>query len=244
MAEDINQDYNELDEQASKPRKKSKKKKKKAPKSFLGRFNRKHPILFNALLMLVAACALVYVIMLATDIFTGHGQEAQVPDVRNLPLDEAVNKIEEAGFEWEISDSVFNDDMKPGIVISQEPKGNAYAKKVRTIFLKINAFNPKSMAFPVLVDLSMRQAQSLLKSMGYKNVGIDSVPSPYEGLVLGVKVNGHQVPPGTQVNVEAQIRLTVGDGMLDDDPTQIMPDQPLENYNDEQRRIAEDENEE
>ncbi len=218
-----------------------KKKKSKKPKNAFERFTKKHPILFNSLLILVTGVALLYVMMLATDIFTGHGQEAQVPDVRNLPLDEAVTKIEAAGFEWEISDSVFNEELKPGIVISQEPKGNAYAKKVRKIFLKINAFNPKSMLLPAVVDMSMRQAQSLLKSMGYKYVGVDSVPSPYEGLVLGIKVNGHQVAPGTKVSVDAQIRLTVGDGMLDDDPTQVLPDQPLEDYNDEQRRIAEDE---
>ncbi len=223
--------------------KKSKKKKNKKPKNAFERFTRKHPILFNVLLIIATALALFYVMMLATDIFTGHGQETQVPDVRNLPLDEAVIKIEDAGFEWEISDSVFNEELKPGIVISQEPKGNAYAKKVRKIFLKINAFNPKSMLLPQVVDMSMRQAQSLLKSMGYKYVGVDSVPSPYEGLVLGVKVNGHQVPPGTKVSIDAQIRLTVGDGMLDDDPTQVLPDQPLEDYNDEQRRIAEDERE-
>ena len=235
---DNNNYYNQFEEPVK--AKKSKKKNKK-PKNAFQRFTRKHPILFNALLILGTAIALFFAVMLATDIFTGHGQETQVPDVRNLPLDEAVAKIEAAGFEWEISDSVFREDLKPGVVIVQEPKGNAYAKKVRKIFLKINAFSPKSMPLPLVVDMSMRQAQSLLKSMGYKYVGVDSVPSPYDGLVLGIKVNGHQVAPGTKVSIDAQIRLTVGDGTLDDDPTQVLPDQPLEDYNDEQRRIAEDE---
>ena len=205
---------------------------------FINNFKENHPILLHSLLLIAAMVVVAYALMLFTDIFTAHGKEERVPDVHNLPLEQAIEKLEDAGFNWEIADSVYREDLKPGIVISQEPKGNAYAKKIRTIYLNINAFSPKTIDMPIVTEISMRQALSLLRSMGFKDVGIDTIPSPYEGLVLTVKVNGHQVKPGAKVSVNAQVRLGVGDGSLDPDPIQVLPDETLDSLQEEQRRRA------
>ena len=201
----------------------------------------KHPVLFHVILWCVAMVLMAYTLYIAIDLFTLHGQEKKVPDVHNMPLAQAIEKLEDAGFEWEVTDSVFNEAVKPGIVMSQEPKGNSYAKSTRKVFLNINAFNPKTLEMPIITDISVRQAMSILRSMGFKDVGIDTVPSPYEGLVLSVKVNGHQVKPGTKVSVNSQIRIGMGDGSLDPDPLQVLPDETLDSLQEVQRQRARDE---
>ena len=54
----------------------------------------------------------------------------------------------------------------------------------------------------------------MLQSMGFKSIEVDSIASPYGGLILQVQVNGHHVAPGTNVGINSHIRLTVGDGSI------------------------------
>ncbi len=206
--------------------------------SFLSEFKGKHPILYNALLIFITFCAICYAALMLIDVFTTHGQEKKVPNVCNMTLDKAVEALESAGFKWEISDSTFNENIKPGTVLSQDPKAGSYVKAIRTIYLNINAFYPRAVALPVLTEISVRQGLSMLKSLGFKNVGVDTVPSPYEGLILSVNVNGRQVKPGTRISVKSMIRLSVGNGEEDLDPTQVLPEATLDSLQDMQRRKA------
>ncbi len=209
--------------------------------SFFIEFKGKHPIIYNALLIFITFCAICYAALMLIDVFTAHGQEKKVPNVCNMTLDQAVEALEEAGFKWEISDSTFNETIKPGTVLSQDPKAGSYVKALRTIYLNINSFYPRAVALPVLTEISVRQGLSMLKSLGFKNVGVDTVPSPYEGLILAVNVNGRQVKPGTRISVNSMIRLSVGNGEEDLDPTQVLPESTLDSLQEVQRLKAQKE---
>ena len=181
------------------------------------RLRDRHPILLNSALMVLAFLALGYIALLFIDVFTSHGQQVQVPDVRNLPLEKAVSILEEAGLKWEISDSsTFYENYPPGTVIDQDPKAKSYIKKIRIIYLNVNAMHAPIIGLPKLVDLPGRQGAATLKAMGFKYVDIDSVPSENEGLILQVTVDGHSVKPGTPVSVNSKIKITVGDGSIVD----------------------------
>lgn len=193
-------------------------------------FKDKHPYLLNIGLVIVATFVLGFVSLLFIDVFTSHGEERLVPDVRYMPMDQAVAKLEEAGFKWDVSDSLnYNEQFKPGVVLDQDPQPKSYIKSIRTIYLKINATHPQRIALPKLNDISIRQGLAMLRSYGFKNVDVDSVPSPYAGLILQVLVNNHQVPPNSSVSVNAPIKLVVGDGsMPNDDPYEALDSQTLE----------------
>jgi hypothetical protein len=62
--------------------------------------------------------------------------------------------------------------------------------------------------------------------MGFKSIEVDSIASPYGGLILQVQVNGHHVAPGTNVGINSHIRLTVGDGSIDN----LNPDSILDSH--------------
>lgn len=189
-------------------------------------FKERHPILLNSILIVLAIFLSVYIALLFMDVFTSHGQQRRVPDVRFMSFEQAVGQLESAGFKWEISDSsTYSEQFKPGQVIDQDPKPGSQIKAIRSIFLKVNAMHPRMVSLPKLQDMSVRQAQASLKSLGFKHILIDSVASPYAGLVLQAKVNGKPVSQGSNVSVNSQIHLTVGDGSIDN----TVPDSILSN---------------
>ena len=211
------------------------------------RFRDRHPILVNSGLMVLALLALGYIALLFIDVFTSHGQQVQVPDVRNLPLEKAIDILEDAGLRWEISDSTtFYENYKPGTVIDQDPKAKSYIKKIRIIYLNVNAMHAPIIALPKLVDMPGRQGLATLKAMGYKHVTVDSIPSEMEGLILQVTVDGHNVAPGTPVSVNSKIKITVGDGSIVDlNPEQIIDPALMDsideaNYQDAQKNYEEE----
>ena len=205
------------------------------------RFRDRHPILVNSALMALALVALGYIALLFIDVFTSHGQQVQVPDVRNMPLEKAIDILEDAGLRWEISDSTtFYENYKPGAVIDQDPKAKSYIKKIRIIYLNVNAMHAPIIPLPKLVDLPGRQGVATLKAMGFKHVTMDSIASEMDGLILQVTVDGHNVAPGTGVSVNSQIKITVGDGSIVDlNPEQILDPEMMDsideaNYKDAQ----------
>ena len=216
-------------------------------KSGFSRFRDRHPILVNSALMALALVALGYIALLFIDVFTSHGQQVQVPDVRNLPLEKAIDILDEAGLRWEISDSTtFYENYKPGTVIDQDPKAKSYIKKIRIIYLNVNAMHAPIIPLPKLVDLPGRQGVATLKAMGFKHVTMDSVASEMDGLILQVTVDGHNVAPGNPVSVNSQIKITVGDGSIVDlNPEQILDPDLLDsideqNYQEAQKNYEEE----
>ena len=195
-------------------------------KSGFDRFRDRHPILINSALMALAIASLGYIALLFIDVFTSHGQQVQVPDVRNMPLEKAIEILDDAGLRWEISDSTtFYENYKPGTVIDQDPKAKSYIKKIRIIYLSVNAMHAPIIQIPKLIELPGRQGMAMLKAMGYKYVTMDSIESQFAGMILEVTVDGHKVAPGTPVSVNSKIKITVGDGSIVDLNPEIVLDQ-------------------
>lgn len=203
-------------------------------------FRKRHPFLVNIPLMILALIAIGYIALLFIDVFTSHGQQVQVPDVRNMSMDKATKILDDAGLHWEIDSTTYSEQYMPGQVIDQDPKPNSYVKKIRIIYLKVNAMHAPLMALPRLQDIPGRQGLASLQSLGFKHVEVDSIPSEMEGLILQVTVNGHKVASGTKVSVNSVIKITVGDGSIKDlNPERILDEAAIDsieeaNYEDDQ----------
>lgn len=175
-------------------------------------FAKKHPILLHSLLIVCTACAVVYLSLILIDVFTEHGTYKEVPNVKDMPIRQAIDVLEEAGFKWEITDSIYNDKIKPGAVTEQNPKGKARVKSNRTIYLGINAMSPRTLSFPNIMEISVRQGEAILQGLGFKNIIIETIPSPFKGLILEAKINGLSITAGRKVPASSHITLVVGDG--------------------------------
>ncbi len=179
-------------------------------------FVKKHPILFNFVLIVITACVLIWVALISIDNWTEHGQYKEVPDVKGLSYEVAADKIAAAGLSCELSDSLYDSTSKPGTVLEQSPKKNAKVKSSRTIYLTINAFAPKMVSVPKLADVSLRQAESALHGLGIKNVKVEYVSSEYKDLVIRAKFNGVELRYGARIPVSATVTLEVGDGFSEE----------------------------
>lgn len=192
--------------------------KKESSKSYIAtsmEWIHRHPVLFNIFLILLTACALVWIGLAWLDSWTGHGKYAIVPDVRGMQYNRAAEILASGDLVAELSDSIYDDHVAPGTVVEQMPKMNDKVKPQRTVYLTINAFSPKLTTLPDFNGMSLRQAQSVLEGYGFKNIKISYIPSEYRDLVLGAKFNGVQLKGGTRVPVSASITLEVGEGYVE-----------------------------
>ena len=132
-------------------------------------------------------------------------------------MNEAVTQLENSGFKWEIADSAYSDTYAPGLILDQEPKAESRIKPSRTIYLIRNAVSPREVALPVVVDISYRQGLAMLQGLGFKDVSVKTVSSPYKDLILDIKVNGKDVNPGTRLPLNSRIEISVGSGFIEEE---------------------------
>lgn len=182
-------------------------------KESIKRFPKKHPILFHLLLIVIAFLIIVNVTLFAIDSFTGHGIYAVVPDVKGKTLNEAVVELEKSGFKWEIADSAYSNTYAPGVILDQEPKAESRIKPLRTIYLIRNAVLPREVALPMVVDMSYRQGMAMLQGLGFNEINVKTVSSPYKDLILEIKANGKTVKNGTRVPLNTKIEMSIGSGV-------------------------------
>lgn len=189
-------------------------------------------LLTNIAAMIAVGFLLVYGTLAWLDHWTEHGKVAIVPDVKGDSYSEAVARLEADGFDVVLSDSVYNRNSRPGVVVEQNPKLDTKVKPGRTIYLTINAISPKSVTIPAIADMSVRQARSILEGLGIENISEVRVSSEFLDLVLGARINGAPLTAGARVPVTSKVVLEVGDGFISApdsaDPPVEIPDEQLE----------------
>lgn len=187
-------------------------------------FPKKYPILFHLMLIIISFIIIMYGVLFAVDSFTGHGEYVIVPELKGKSLGEAELITRDLGFKCEVTDSTYNDSFERGAVVDQEPKANSKVKPRRTIYLTTNAIMPRKVAFPQVLDMSCRQGRAVLEGLGFKNIKIDTVSSPYKELIVGVKVEGKDAVPGERLVLASSIVLSIGNGLQDVQTDSLMND--------------------
>ncbi len=174
--------------------------------------------LFSRMFFINLVIAIVILILLLLfsikflDIYTRHGEELKVPDVRGMTMKE----IEAAGFEGEynfsVTDSVYDDSNRKGAVVLQDPLPGAKVKKGRSIYISVVAMLPEKVIMPDLRDLSMRQAINILESKKMTVGKLIYEPSFDKNAVLEQFYRGDTVKPGDTLSKGSVIDLVVGSG--------------------------------
>ena len=178
-------------------------------------------IVKNLLKAIVLVIALALVITVGLNFFTEHGQEIGVPDLTNLPSEEAISIAEESGLRAEVIDSVYVRRMTKGAVFSQNPKAGTKVKKNRMVRLTINTVVPKKVTMPNLIGYSMRQAKAELTSRGLTLGTLIYVDDMATNNVLKQLYHNSEIRPGTPVESGSSINLVVG--LNSEDRTTYIP---------------------
>lgn len=175
----------------------------------------------NVLLMLILAVILIAITLFCLNKYTRHNESIEVPDLKELQVQDAASIIASSSLRYEVVDSVYNQDGVPGAIVEQIPLGKSHVKEGRTIYLTVQAKSEQLVSMPDLEDASLRQAEALLKALGFSRINIEKVSSQYQDLVFGVAYRGVTVKAGQKIPKNSVLTLRVGDGGVSADSTEI-----------------------
>lgn len=166
-------------------------------------------------LFFAALCSvfLFLVTYFGLNIITKHNNYQKVPELRGISLIKLSDILEKEGLRFEIIDSSrYMPLMKPLTVISHIPFAGREVKKNRKIYLTVNPSGFKKISLPNIIQITKRNAISLLKAVGFEvgeytygdNIGKD--------MVLEVLHDGKIIEPGVLLPKTTKIDLVLGNG--------------------------------
>ncbi len=172
----------------------------------------KNSFWFNFLIIILLCIGLYVLFFASLGWFTHHGSEVKVPNVTGQDVRNALPQLEKLGFEVQV-DSAYDPDLKPFVVIGQQPEIGAIVKNGRTLFLTVNKGEPLKTAMPNLLGLSFRSAVMLLKSNRLVLGDTTYRPDVAKGAILEQLINGEPIRPGQIISQGSVISLVIGDGL-------------------------------
>jgi eukaryotic-like serine/threonine-protein kinase len=166
----------------------------------------------NLIIALLLGVALLYAIFKSLDVYTLHGETITVPDFKGKKVKELNAFIQDKKVRYQIIDSSWIPDQKPGIVIRQDPEPKDSVKDNKIIYLYVTSIAPPQMEMPKLVDRSLRQAKTMIESYGLKLGTVTSKADMCRDCVLEQLYKGKTIDAGTKIPKGAKIDLVVGEG--------------------------------
>ncbi len=173
-------------------------------------FFKDHPIIKTLLLIVILSFALIQVTKLGLRIYTRHGQIVVIPNVTQMPLNNAIQTLDAEGFPYEISDSVYIEQAVPGTIAEQYPTANSEVKPGRKVFLTITTHSPHAIILPEVEQMSSVNAIAQLESAGFRKILIEEVPGEFDDLVMGVVCDEDTLYAGIAILPNKTLTLLVG----------------------------------
>jgi beta-lactam-binding protein with PASTA domain len=176
-------------------------------------FFKKHIFLANLLFAAGIIVLIAFGVLLWLDKYTNHGEAVEVPNVKGLSVEIAAPLLQAKELNYLVIDSLFVKNAVTGTIIETVPPIGTTVKKGRTIYLTINSFSAQLLTIPDVIDMSQRQALSMLKSVGFESVQGKTVPGAFRDLVVGLEERGIPLSAGDKVSANSAITLLVSSGV-------------------------------
>ena len=152
--------------------------------------------LINFVKILGITAAALTLIFLSLKFYTRHGEALKVGNYINKNLHEVSRSLEDAGFNYIVTDSIYREGVAADLIIDQNPAPNSYVKGGRTIYMKITKAAGDLITLP---DIAGRDDinfyRSNLEQLGIKIARIDTIldANLSDGTILKVIVRGEDV---------------------------------------------------
>lgn len=166
--------------------------------------------------MLAVGGLLLLLLAWMINIYTQHGEEVVIPEIRGKHLTEARDLLATQGIAYEVVDSLYDPEATPGAVKESVPMVGARVKPGRTIYLTIYAVSPRPILLPYVENMSARQARAVLSAMGFDDIKIRVVPGEYRDLCIGLTdASGRMLSAGMPVLRGASLVMLVSGQVQD-----------------------------
>lgn len=145
---------------------------------------------------------------------TNHGETVTVPNIEGMKLSELESFLPR-DLQYEVSDSAYSAEYPPHTVLRQYPHEGEKVKEGRKIYISVNRVTPPAVPLPDLIDGSIINAETVLRSHELKRGHIELIAGPFN-IVKEMKYHGVRVEPNTRVPKGAVIDLVVMNGSIVD----------------------------
>ena len=163
---------------------------------------------FLCLSILIAICVFIADLFMMP-IYVRHGEGSYMVNVKDKPIDYAVDILASEGHKGLVSDTLFSSSFKPGTVIDQYPSPNMRVKEGRTVRLTI-AHAERMVLVPDLIGRSERSAEIDIRQAGLE---IDTVYKEYNSDVPFGNVTWQYPKGGDFLSKGMGIHLTISLGV-------------------------------
>ncbi|WP_338410077.1 PASTA domain-containing protein [uncultured Flavobacterium sp.] len=161
----------------------------------------------------IIVCILVFILINFLGITTNHDEVIDVPDLTNVKISIAEQKLNDLGLEVLILDTIdYNADYLPFSIVEQDPEFGDKVKDGRKVYVKINAGGYAMITMPDIKDKTYRQLQAVFRAIGIKEGNVLYKPNLAKDLVLAVKLNGKALKKGDKILKNTVVDLELGDG--------------------------------
>ncbi len=172
----------------------------------------KFPLWKNVIAMILVVALFVGGTYFGADLYTRHGEEISVPNLLNLTVDQACERLDMLGLQGEVRDSIYNRSLAPGLVCQQSIGAGNKVKQGRVIYLTVNTNHAETLTLPDLADnSSYREANAKLIAMGFNMTAPQYIDGERDW-VYDVKCNGRSVCAGSRIEISDPVTLVVGNG--------------------------------
>lgn len=144
--------------------------------------------------------------------YTKHNDVRRVPDLKGMTLQEITELLASRELTAVVIDSVHTDELPRGTAVDQDPDAGDEVKPGRKVYLVLNANQPKMLNMPRLIDLSKRQAISVIEILGLKVQELQYKPDPCVDCVIDQLYKGVRIEPEERIRRGEAITLVLGSG--------------------------------
>ena len=167
-------------------------------------------VAINVLAAIVVAIALLMIVIGWLKGYTKHGNEVVIPAVTGMTQQEAEIVLRANELYLVVVDSTYSDKAPLGTVVEQTPPANSHAKPDRPVYVVMNAHTRRLIPLPELHDVSYRQAEATLRSLGLKVGEVLYEPSLYPDNVLDIRDGKISLEAGTRLPEGTSVTLVIG----------------------------------
>ena len=169
-------------------------------------------VLLNVVVVSGLFVGLVWLAFRWLEQHTHHGEEIPVPNIMNMPVQDAVKILEEQGLKYEIDSGEFQPKYKPLQVLQIWPMANSKVKANRIIQIRVNPKTWAKVIIPNILNKYKGLAFRQLEQVGLKIGDTIYEPNIQRDAVLRMQINGRSVQPGDQVMRFSVVDLVIGLG--------------------------------
>jgi eukaryotic-like serine/threonine-protein kinase len=166
------------------------------------------------LLFIGLTAVLVFIgISFSLKLITNHNEYQKVPNLKGVPLDALSSIMVEQNLRFEVIDSTkFVPSLPPLTVITHLPIAESEVKKNRKIYLTVNPSGYREITVPNLIQITKRNAESILKAVGFELGEISYQDNIGKNMVLEIRHKGNEIEPGILLPKTTKIDLVLGNG--------------------------------